>query len=53
MAVRKSTQIGETPLKASNKIVKDVSAPKIKQVIQDLKDTMYDAQLIGMASPNW
>ena len=51
MAVRKTIQIGDPRLKAPNKEAKDFSAPKIKKVIKDLKDTMIKNDLIGLAAP--
>lgn len=51
MAVKKITQAGHPALKAENKEVKDFSSHKLKKLIKDLKDTMYDSGLIGIASP--
>lgn len=51
MAVRKTIQIGHPALKSKNKIITNFKDPKIKQLIQDLKDSMYEAGLIGMAAP--
>lgn len=51
MAVRKTIQIGHPALKAQNQEIKDFSNPKLKQIIEDLTDSMHDAGLIGMAAP--
>ncbi|GIK83972.1 MAG: peptide deformylase [Patescibacteria group bacterium] len=51
MAVRETIQIGNPVLKAKNKKVTDFNDPKLQQVIQDLKDSMNAAGLIGMAAP--
>ena len=51
MAVRKTIQIGDPRLKAENATVRDFSNPKVKKVIQDLKDTMIKNDLIGIAAP--
>lgn len=51
MAVRKTIQIGDPRLKAENVVVKNYNDPKVKKVIDDLKDTMIKNDLIGMAAP--
>lgn len=51
MAVRKILLIGDPRLKAESQIIKNFKDPKIKKVIQDLKDTMIKKDLIGMAAP--
>jgi len=51
MAVRETIQIGHPALKAKNEEVTDFNDPKIKEVIQDLIDTMRDKGLVGMAAP--
>lgn len=57
MSIRDAIQIGDPRLKAENKVINDFSDPVIKQVIQDLIDTMRAKELIGMAAPqigeNW
>ncbi len=57
MAVKRTIQIGDPRLKVENKVVNDFSSPVVKQVIQDLIDTMYKNELIGMAAQqigaNW
>jgi len=51
MAIRTVIQIGHPSLKAKNKQLSSFTSPKMKQLINDLKDTMYDAGLIGIAAP--
>jgi peptide deformylase len=51
MAVRKTLQIGDPRLKSENKVVDNFKDPKIKKVIEDLKDTMVKNDLVGMAAP--
>jgi peptide deformylase len=51
MAIRKTIQIGNPKLKAPNQEVTDFNDPKVKQVIQDLKDSMHNEGIIGMAAP--
>lgn len=55
MAIKPVLQIGDTRLKTKNK--KIVDSKIVKQIIQDLKDTMQTEELIGMAAPqvgyNW
>ncbi|MFA6250344.1 MAG: peptide deformylase [Candidatus Shapirobacteria bacterium] len=57
MAIKPTLQIGDPRLKAENKPVKDFDDPVVKQVIQDLVDTMHQNELIGMAAQqigeNW
>lgn len=51
MAVRKLIQIGEPALKAKNNGITSFSSPKIKKLLKDLKETMYEAMLVGIAAP--
>lgn len=51
MAVRKTAQIGDPRLKALNKKIKNFDNPVLKQVIEDLIDSMRAGGLIGMAAP--
>lgn len=51
MAVKPTLQIGDAKLKSPNKVVKSFVSKKLKQVVKDLVDTMYDHDLIGMAAP--
>lgn len=57
MAYRDTLQIGDLRLKAENKIVTDFNDPAVKQVIEDLTETMRQNELVGMAGPqigeNW
>ncbi|MFA5776595.1 MAG: peptide deformylase [Patescibacteria group bacterium] len=50
MAVRETLQIGNPLLKAQNLQVTDLNDLRIKQVIEDLVDTMRANGLIGMAA---
>lgn len=51
MAVRQTIQIGHPSLKAANEEIKNFDDSNLKQLIVDLKDSMYDAGLIGIAAP--
>jgi peptide deformylase len=53
MAIRNTIQIGNPKLKRNNSKIADaeLGKPEIKELIQDLKDTMYDVGLIGIAAP--
>ncbi len=51
MAVRKTIQVGHPALKAKNQEIRSFRSPKLKQLIHDLKDTMEDVGLIGIAAP--
>lgn len=51
MAARRVIQLGHPKLKAKNRTVKNLTSPKIKKLIKDLKNTMYKTGLIGIASP--
>lgn len=51
MAVKKITQAGHPALKTKNKIVTSFKSPEIKKLIKDLKDTMYETDLVGTAAP--
>jgi peptide deformylase len=48
---RETIQIGHPALKATNSEITDFRSEKVKQLIQDLIDTMYEAKLIGIAAP--
>jgi peptide deformylase len=50
MAIRKIREIGDSVL---NKPCKEVTemTPRIKTLIQDMLDTMYDAYGVGLAAP--
>jgi peptide deformylase len=51
MAVRRVIQLGDPRLKKENKIIRDFTDKKLHSLIQDLKDTMNKAGLVGMAAP--
>lgn len=57
MSIKPTLQIGDPRLKAKNKRVTSVRFKVVKQIIEDLKDTMRKQELIGMAAPqigyNW
>ncbi|MEK9176035.1 MAG: peptide deformylase [Patescibacteria group bacterium] len=49
--IRRVIQAGHPNLKKPNKVVKDLKSPKIRQLIKDLRNTLYKTGLIGIASP--
>lgn len=51
MAVRNIIQVGDPKLKAKDRFIKNFNSPRIKKVIQDLVDTMYKNDLVGLAAP--
>lgn len=51
MAVRKTLQIGDPKLKATNRVLKDFKTTKINKIIKDLTDTMRKNELVGIAAP--
>jgi len=51
MAVRPTIQIGDPRLKAANSPITDFSDPLLAGLITNLRDTMYDVGLIGIAAP--
>lgn len=50
MAIRNIRIIGDTVLNKQSKEVKEMT-PKIKTLIEDMLDTMYDALGVGLAAP--
>jgi peptide deformylase len=50
MAIRNIRLIGDTVLNKQSKEVKEMT-PKIKILIEDMLDTMYDALGVGLAAP--
>ncbi len=50
MALRNIRVIGDAVLNKRAKEVKEMT-PKIKELIEDMLDTMYDAQGVGLAAP--
>lgn len=51
MAVRRVIQIGDPRLKKENKIIRYFTDKKLHSLIDDLKDTMNKAGLVGIAAP--
>jgi len=51
MAVRKTAQIGDPRLKTDNKTIENFNDPVLKQLVEDLVDSMRAGGLIGMAAP--
>lgn len=51
MAVRKVIQIGDATLKAKNKEISSFTSINTKKLLRDLKDSMYAAELVGIAAP--
>lgn len=51
MAVRETIQIGDSRLKAENKAIDDFQSEEVKTLVEDLKDTMLENELIGIAAP--
>lgn len=51
MAVKKVIEIGHRVLKLKNRKVTNFNSPHLKKLIQDLKDTMKQVDLIGIAAP--
>jgi len=51
MAIRKTLQIGNPKLRDFNEVVKEFDTIALKDIVQDLTDTMRDMHLIGMAAP--
>lgn len=50
MAIRKIRELGDDILRKKSKEVKEVT-PKIKELISDMLDTMYEADGVGLAAP--
>lgn len=50
MAIRKIRTIGDEILTKKCREVKEMK-PRIKELIEDMLDTMYDAQGVGLAAP--
>jgi peptide deformylase len=50
MAIRQVRTLGEDVLRAQAKEVTEVT-PRIKELIQDMFDTMYDSNGVGLAAP--
>lgn len=50
MAIRQIRTLGEDVLRATAKEVTEVT-PRIRELIQDMFDTMYDSNGVGLAAP--
>ena len=50
MALRKIRLIGDSVLNKKAKEVTEIT-PKVKELIKDMFDTMYDANGVGLAAP--
>ena len=50
MALRTIRELGDPVLTKKAKTVKEMT-PKIRQLIEDMKETMYDADGVGLAAP--
>ena len=50
MAIRKIRELGEDVLRARAKEVTEVT-PRVKELIDDMFDTMYEANGVGLAAP--
>ncbi|MFN7160579.1 MAG: peptide deformylase [Candidatus Gracilibacteria bacterium] len=51
MIIKDVTQVGNPIIRKKSKIVKDIRSEEIKQLVEDLTDSMRDARLVGMAAP--
>jgi peptide deformylase len=51
MAIRKLIEAGNPILKSKNLKIVDFKSPKTKKLVKDLKDTMYETGLVGIAAP--
>ena len=50
MAIRNIRELGDDVLRKTSKPIAEVT-PKIKQLIEDMLDTMYEAEGVGLAAP--
>lgn len=50
MALRNIRQMGDEVLKKKCREIKEVT-PRIRELIEDMKDTMYEANGVGLAAP--
>ena len=50
MAIRNIRELGDDILRKNCREVKEVT-PRIRELIQDMYDTMYEAQGVGLAGP--
>ncbi len=51
MAIKETTQVGNPVIHARAKEVDNIDSPEIKNVIEDLVDSMREHDLVGMAAP--
>lgn len=51
MAIRKIARMGEPVLRRPTTAVSDVSDPEVQRLIADMKETLADAQGVGLAAP--
>ncbi|MGN8198625.1 peptide deformylase [Salinisphaera sp. RV14] len=51
MAIRKIARMGHPVLRRPTTAVSDVSDPEIQRLIADMKETLADAQGVGLAAP--
>ena len=52
MAIRNIREYGDEVLKKTCKEVKEMT-PRTKELIEDMLETMYDANGVGLAAPRW
>ena len=50
MSLRTIRELGDPVLEKKAKAIKEMT-PKIRQLIEDMKETMYDADGVGLAAP--
>ena len=50
MAVRNIRQLGDSILAKKCREIKEIT-PRLRELINDMKDTMYDANGVGLAAP--
>lgn len=50
MALRKIREVGDPILRKISKPVKEMT-PRLQQIIQDMLETMYDGEGVGLAAP--
>ena len=50
MAIRNIRELGDDVLRKTSKPIKEMT-PKIQQLIEDMLDTMYEAEGVGLAAP--
>ncbi|KKR76882.1 MAG: peptide deformylase [Candidatus Levybacteria bacterium GW2011_GWA2_40_8] len=51
MAAKKIIEAGDKRLKSKNKLVKNFKTSVVKRLLKNLKDSMYKADLVGIAAP--